>query len=318
MKIFWAVSVALVVGAFSLPAAEATHPSVRCLDMGADTRNGSTNDDAVETIQARIGVSDAGHPPQQGCVTNDGGNSGGQTIEFEVTGAGDPDASNSPETADMACIVPFNSNSCNVDPPSTTEGTQTIRAWIDDTRSVEADMSEGSNEETSPGSSPEPDGTDVATWTWTRGSNPSPSPTSTTSPSPTPTSSASPSPTSTSTPSPSPTSTSTPSPSPACDPEPCPIDSEITIRHRPRKEVFRGTIDAEHRACVEGRLVKLWKVRRGPDRLQAKTTSDSDGRWRIPLEDAGGRYYAVAEQLSVNDAGSSYDCRKARSETIRV
>ena len=90
------------------------------------------------------------------------------------------------------------------------------------------------------------------------------------------------------------------------------------MRHRPRNEVFRGTVYAEHEACIEGRRVKLWKVKRGPDRLQATTAARSDGRWRIPFADAGGRYYATVKQRYVTSEGSELDCLEARSETIRV
>lgn len=152
--------------------ARASHPSFMCLDVQNDEASPANNDDIVESYTAYPGASDAGHPPEQeGCVTGivePGQDWGGTKIDWEITGAGDPDGSDSPARPDATCTVPGGSDHCRVD-AFEAQGEQVIRAWIDfDPSMVEADTAEGNDEETEPGNSPEPDGTDVARWLWTR------------------------------------------------------------------------------------------------------------------------------------------------------
>ena len=145
-----------------------------CVDIGEDVRYTVSNDDIVDVMWAYPGSTDADHPPRyEGCVTEKvepGQNWGGTNIDWEVTGAGDPDSSDSPETPDRTCTVPEGGASCTVY-PFPTEGSQTVRAWIDfdhDDVTVEADMSEGYDEAAEPGDMAEPDATDATLFQWDR------------------------------------------------------------------------------------------------------------------------------------------------------
>lgn len=174
-RISWAsmLCVALVGG--SLAPAQASHPTQMCLDIEPDRHTAANNDDILEALSAYPGVTDAGHPPEhEGCVTErvvSGQDWGGTNIDFELTGAGDPDESDSPTTPDLTCTVSDGSGGCSVFMQSSEEGNQTIRAWLDsdlNNASVEADMAEGYDESATPGDVPEPDRTDVALWGWYR------------------------------------------------------------------------------------------------------------------------------------------------------
>jgi Ca2+-binding RTX toxin-like protein len=110
---------------------------------------------------------------QSHTVTCTATNSQGQTvsgvnIDAEATGAGDADTSDSPLQSDFTCTTDA-SGSCGFSDTSSQPGTTTYRAWIDadnNSPTVEADRDEGQSESAEPGSSPEPDETDVVTKTW--------------------------------------------------------------------------------------------------------------------------------------------------------
>lgn len=100
----------------------------------------------------------------------------GTTIDLEISGANDPDNADSPMTPDLTCAT-NNAGQCLLtssfgDPgqPTTETGTTTYRAWVDadgSDGSNESDPTEGRNESTTPGTTPESDNTDVVERTWT-------------------------------------------------------------------------------------------------------------------------------------------------------
>ena len=162
-----------------VPSASASHPTQMCLDIDPDQASPMSNDDIIDSIWAYPGATDADHPPQyEGCVTERTGPDQdwtGTQIDFEITGVADPDGSDTPTTPDLTCTVGEGGGGCAVHPPSSGGGEQTIRAWIDldsDDATVEADTTEGWDEDSDPGSFGEPDLTDVALWTWTHGDPP--------------------------------------------------------------------------------------------------------------------------------------------------
>ena len=98
-------------------------------------------------------------------TTNTGAS--GAVIDVEITGAGDPDSSNTPITPDRTCTTQAD-GTCSFRHSSTSTGDTTYRAWIDtddDNTTTEADSNEQQAEGTTPGAA-EPDRTDVVTKTW--------------------------------------------------------------------------------------------------------------------------------------------------------
>lgn len=108
----------------------------------------------------------------------------GITVRAEVSGANDPDDSDSPETQDMqlegqepvelSCETGADGR-CSIPHRGDDPGETTYRAWIDDgvhfdaeTRNVDTDVdpTEGRDEKLHPGSIDEPDATDVVTTAW--------------------------------------------------------------------------------------------------------------------------------------------------------
>lgn len=173
MKKFLLVLSAIALTATGLTPASASHPTWLCVDSGPDNHYPVSNDDIVDVLTITVGGSDDGHPPQSGgCVTSENGNSEGTLIHVEVTGAADPDESDSPGSPDLSCTVPANTNRCSVQPPTSSGGTQTLRAWMDFGVGTQIDRAEGADEGNYPGEMGEPDGTDVSEWTWTQGDPP--------------------------------------------------------------------------------------------------------------------------------------------------
>jgi hypothetical protein len=106
--------------------------------------------------------------------------SGAIEIDFEITGPGDTDGGNTPNSPDKECSVAVGTATCSVTTTSSVAGTETITGWIDhdgNDATVEADTTEGADagnptvDEPSggtdvPGGTAEPDLTDVVVKTW--------------------------------------------------------------------------------------------------------------------------------------------------------
>lgn len=114
--------------------------------------------------------------PQISCRATDsaGAAVAGAEIDVEASGANDPDEANAPSPPDFSCVTNV-TGTCSVshgprgEGLSEQQGTTVYRAWIDadnDNATVEADLTEGLNETTTPGGA-EPDATDVVQIAWT-------------------------------------------------------------------------------------------------------------------------------------------------------
>lgn len=101
----------------------------------------------------------------------------GVNIDFEITGANNPDGDESLTTPDLTCTTAADDPTTSSDESATCSagymgaevGMDQIRGWIDhdgDNTTPEADQNEAPNSFTTPGDTPEPDGTDVATQRW--------------------------------------------------------------------------------------------------------------------------------------------------------
>jgi hypothetical protein len=282
MKARVLVLVMVAVAALAVPAS-ASHPNIMCLDVGMNERYGTADDDMIEYVRATIGTNDADHqePFQEGCVPLEGDFQGTQ-IDFEISGAADPDSSDSPETPDMTCTVPPGNNGCLVTPPPSADGTQISRAWFDSDgidATVEADRTEGYDQTTMPGDQPEPDGTDVMQWIWTSSE-----------------------------------------PRPECGTDDV-CRQRVTIRYLSRQRTFFGEITKESAHCRPGR-VTLWRVRPGDDRRIASRSGEIGEWRVGTYPATHGRYYATISKTYADVPNSeppfTYECLPDRSRTVGV
>jgi hypothetical protein len=96
------------------------------------------------------------------------------------------------------------------------------------------------------------------------------------------------------------------------------IDSEIIMRQS--FPAFHGKVTSSNEACVQNRLVKLFKKRRnGGRRLLGKTHTDSAGRWSVIVDPlSSGVYRAVVKQRAEGTAGTIFVCLRDKSQSAVV
>lgn len=75
---------------------------------------------------------------------------------------------------------------------------------------------------------------------------------------------------------------------------------------------FHGKVKSSKGACAQGRKVKLYRERSGPDRLLGTDTTTAKGKWSIPIGKKlpSGTYYAMTPAKS--------RCRAAKSNPIPI
>lgn len=163
-RIFGASVVMVLITALVVPLgglALANHGGA-CLDVSPETDTNTQNTTQVVTATLRTAAGQActsaqtAVDPPQGAVT----------INFEITGANNPDGDNT-GTPDRSCTIQPNATSCTVSYVGANAGTDTIRGWVEESGNVATDVDEqeGQAEATTPGDA-EPDTTDVVTSTW--------------------------------------------------------------------------------------------------------------------------------------------------------
>ena len=120
-------------------------------------------------------INPAGQRHEITCFARSGGTTSvsGVQMRMEISGAGDPDQTDSPQTPDQSCVTGPD-GSCTFNHTSTTTGNTTYRVWIDDGTAeprtdgtdTDVDRTEGQSESTQPGEQAEPDATDVVSKKW--------------------------------------------------------------------------------------------------------------------------------------------------------
>lgn len=80
---------------------------------------------------------------------------------------------------------------------------------------------------------------------------------------------------------------------------------------------FHGKVNSDGpEFCLSHRKVKMYKQRRGPDRLLGKDRTNDRGRWRVRFEPPSGAYYARVKKLSSASIGIT--CRRDKSNVIVI
>lgn len=89
--------------------------------------------------------------------------------------------------------------------------------------------------------------------------------------------------------------------------------SSVSIRGK-----FFGKVSSGRAACERRRRVTLFKVRRGPDRVVGRDTTNSAGRWRISRPNARGRFYArVSPKTLFRNYRHNHRCAADQSRVVR-
>jgi hypothetical protein len=95
------------------------------------------------------------------------------------------------------------------------------------------------------------------------------------------------------------------------------IDSKVRISHH--APAFHGRVKSDNQACEEGRNVKLFKRRHGPDHVLGHDESNHNGGWKVHVDPlSSGAYYAKVTRREEGAAGTIFVCRRDRSKTVVV
>lgn len=75
---------------------------------------------------------------------------------------------------------------------------------------------------------------------------------------------------------------------------------------------FHGSLKSTRSSCTTNRRVKLFRKKSGPDRLLGTDTSNSKGKWSIPIGRlrSGASYYAKTPAKG--------NCRAAKSKVLSI
>jgi hypothetical protein len=96
------------------------------------------------------------------------------------------------------------------------------------------------------------------------------------------------------------------------------IDSEIVMRKT--FPAFHGKVKSSNAACVQPRLVKLFKKKRtGGRKLLGTDHTDANGHWEVivdPLK--SGLYRSVVKQREEGTAGTIFVCARDKSRQVFV
>ena len=96
------------------------------------------------------------------------------------------------------------------------------------------------------------------------------------------------------------------------------INSRIVMRHS--FPAFHGKVKSSNEACVENRVVKLFKKRRnGGRRLLGTTHTNSAGKWKIIVDPlSSGVYRSVVKRRAEGAAGTIFVCLRDGSRPAVV
>jgi hypothetical protein len=98
-------------------------------------------------------------------------------------------------------------------------------------------------------------------------------------------------------------------------PAPRSFFGDLVLRVLKKKRKLAGVLSSDSPACLLGRLIELFRVRKGPDPRVGTTLTRSDGGFKLGRRLAPGRYYGEVDPLSVPGGDS---CAADRSAKARL
>lgn len=74
-----------------------------------------------------------------------------------------------------------------------------------------------------------------------------------------------------------------------------PFESKIRLKNS--APAFHGKVKSESSLCISNRKVRLFKAKKGEDKVLGKGRTDFEGKWQILKEPKSGVYYAKVNQF---------------------
>ena len=105
-------------------------------------------------------------------------------------------------------------------------------------------------------------------------------------------------------------------------------ETTTTIAYKALKDKMVGRVASTRGACVPERRVKVYKITRKGRVPIGSATTNAEGRWSVPLENANGRYgaRAVFKTITLDSGSNAYgdlwkhvlECKSGRSAPLKV
>ena len=104
-------------------------------------------------------------------------------------------------------------------------------------------------------------------------------------------------------------------------------DTTVTMRYKARKDKMVGRVASVREACVPKRRVRVYKITRRGKVAIGSAVTNAEGRWRVPLANARGKYgaRAVSRTITLDSGSNGYgdlwkhllECKSGKT-TVRV
>lgn len=88
------------------------------------------------------------------------------------------------------------------------------------------------------------------------------------------------------------------------------------VRISDKYPAFHGKVKSKVDVCVSYRKIRLFKVKKGDDKVIGKTRTDMRGKWLIRKVEKPGVYYAKANKGG--SAAMNITCKSAVSKTVVI
>jgi hypothetical protein len=100
----------------------------------------------------------------------------------------------------------------------------------------------------------------------------------------------------------------------AATPAPRSFSGDLTLRVLKKKSKLAGALSSDSPACLLGRLIEVFRVRKGPDPRVGTAVAGSDGRFKLGRRVGPGRYYGEVDPLSLPGGDSCAADRSAKAK----
>jgi hypothetical protein len=92
------------------------------------------------------------------------------------------------------------------------------------------------------------------------------------------------------------------------------VTTHVSIAFNAGTARFHGSATSSNAECKSHRTVRLFKQTAGGPQLEGRTTTQTNGLWKVEVMHAHGHYYAVVPAQTV----MNIHCGSARSGTVDV
>ena len=93
-----------------------------------------------------------------------------------------------------------------------------------------------------------------------------------------------------------------------------PFDSKIRLKNS--FPAFHGKVKSTGSSCIANRKVRLFREKKGEDKVLGKTRTGTDGKWQILVEPKSGAFYAKVNQFA--DEATGLVCNAAKSKIVVI